>query len=227
MPSSPRTPRHSRHSSRVDSFSASPEHRRLSRSSFQDSSNTFRHSLQGEDVSELNELSNVNTSALNGMGNLADELADVFSESEDEESDEYDAYNQSYRPSDRASPQQQDNKLGGPVSGMQDHGHTNSSPTQRGFQEEGGQYDRSEQGPEVDVDSKSMSLSFIARVDAIESLAQRGITSPNGGGDDAVQRLVDGIRDLGSQSAVEGHASRSVVIFQSSFGLLSLMLLLM
>ncbi|OAA64555.1 hypothetical protein SPI_03202 [Niveomyces insectorum RCEF 264] len=74
----------------------------------------------------------------------------------------------------------------------------------------GSVYDGSEYGSDSDLDSPGMPPSLVAKIDAVESLARRG-TEENGGPTDGVcRRLTEGLRDLGSQSGVEGGASRLI-----------------
>lgn len=55
-----------------------------------------------------------------------------------------------------------------------------------------------------------MAPTLVAKIDAIESLARRGTESYGGAADDVFRRVTDGLRDLGSQSTVEGNASRLI-----------------
>lgn len=220
MASSPYTPRHSRNSSAIDSYSGSPQNRRLSKSSLQDPSSPFRNSFNQPDGLDLNGLANGGSSGGNGMGNLADELADAFSDSGDE--DEYNDYEQ---------------MSGGPLETQEDGGEGShesveevsaniqsplvkngdrnsvanlSLPIQhrRGHQRQTSGYDGSEYGSESDLDSPGMPAGLVAKMDAVESLARRGTESNGGPSDGVFERVTDGLRDLGSQSSVEASASR-------------------
>ena len=223
MPSSPRTPRHSRNSSAIDSIQASPQARRLSKSSMQDES-----SIIHQDSLELHMLGGVTASG-NGMGNLADELADAFTDSEDGEDDE--AGNDEKEglprrgetgentdgqpnPVDAAATERPKGTTTGGSSvgdgGAQGKDGTLGipSPYKRVHQRKGSEYDGSEYGSESDLDAAGMPPTLIAKIDAVESLARRGTGSFGGPADDVLQRVTDGLRDLGSQSTVEGSASR-------------------
>ncbi|GJN81147.1 hypothetical protein PLIIFM63780_004679 [Purpureocillium lilacinum] len=222
MPSSPRTPRHSRNSSAIDSIQASPQARRLSKSSMQDES-----SIIHQDSLELHMLGGVTASG-NGMGNLADELADAFTDSEDGEDDE--AGNDEKEglprhgetgentdgqpnPVDAAATERPKGTTTGGSSvgdgGAQGKDGTLGipSPYKRVHQRKGSEYDGSEYGSESDLDAAGMPPTLIAKIDAVESLARRGTGSFGGPADDVLQRVTDGLRDLGSQSTVEGSAS--------------------
>jgi hypothetical protein len=48
----------------------------------------------------------------------------------------------------------------------------------------------------------------VAKMDIVESLARRGTEANGSDRDGVVKRVVDGLRDLGSQSGVEGGATR-------------------
>ena len=211
MPSSPRTPGHSRNSSAILSYSESPHARRQSRSSFTDSVTPFRNNLNPQDTLDLAELSGVgvDAGAGNGMGNLADELADAFSDSDDEEGghdgDTTDIYDD--------GPRHQDSRVGNQeaqaLNGQPGHGGSLNLPTiqSRGHRK-GGEYDGSEYGSESDLESPGIPPSLVARIDAVESLARRGTENYGGPADGVFQRVTDSLRDLGSQSSVEASASR-------------------
>jgi hypothetical protein len=208
MPSSPRTPGHSRNSSAALSYSGSPQARRESRSSFADSATPFRDSLNPQDTLDLSELGSggIDAGAGNGMGNLADELADAFSDSDDEEGS-HDG------DSDGAlvdESRQQDVKQG-----FHDTQPSNSQSGPSGglklpIHKKGGEYDGSEYGSESDLDSPGIPPSLVARIDAVESLARRGTENYGGPEDGVVKRVTDNLRDLGSQSGVEASASRLI-----------------
>lgn len=71
-------------------------------------------------------------------------------------------------------------------------------------------YDGSDYGSDSDLDLPGMPPSLVAKMDAVESLARRG-TEDNGGPTDGVcRRLIEELRDLGSQANVEGGATRFV-----------------
>lgn len=161
----------------------------------------------------------VDSSSGNGLGNLADELADALSDGEDE------YYEGSAAPDisvevgeDEDSSLQQD--------GIRDSGVDVASPTERknkhlsltlppvtngrGHRRKGSQYDGSEYGSDSDLESPGMPSSLVAKIDAVESLARRG-TENNGGPTDGVfKRVTDGLRDLSSQSNVESNTSRLI-----------------
>ncbi|KAI1798586.1 hypothetical protein F4811DRAFT_547964 [Daldinia bambusicola] len=219
MSISPHTPSHSRRGSAIDSSfqnsspNMSPRSRRQSKSSFQDPLTPLRNSMN---ESELNELSGGGMGQDNGLGNLADELADALSGSGEEEyyedgeersqlGDRDQALNDGVRDS------------GVDVESQPDHRektkHTSlgiPSPPGRGHRRTGSAYDGSEYGSESDLESPGMPPSLVARIDAVESLARRG-TENNGSPSDGVfRRLTDGLRDLGSQSGVEGSTTRLI-----------------
>lgn len=210
---SPTTPRfsHSRDGSDYN-YSPSQHSRRHSRSSLAggdrgDDSIMFNQSGMGLPGSNSG----------NGLGNLADELADALSDGEDE------YYEGSGAPdiavdTTEGDPERQE--------GVRDSGVDITSPTERknkhlsltlppttngrGHRRKGSQYDGSEYGSDSDLDSPGMPSSLVAKIDAVESLARRG-TENNGGPTDGVfQRVTDGLRDLSSQSNVESNTSRLI-----------------
>ncbi|KAI4867769.1 hypothetical protein F4820DRAFT_187218 [Hypoxylon rubiginosum] len=224
MSRSPQTPRHSRLPSSIDvsyqdsSPGMSPRSRRQSKSSFQEPLTPLRNSMN---ESELNELSGGGMGQDNGLGNLADELADALSGSGDDE-EYYDDEEGS-----RVELQQNEDDGQNASDGVRDsgvdvasqsnqHGRSKStslgipSPPGRGHRRTGSAYDGSEYGSESDLDSPGMPPSLVARIDAVESLARRGTESNGGPTDGVFQRLTEGLRDLGSQSGVEGSTTRLI-----------------
>ncbi len=153
--------------------------------------------------------------ASNSMANLADELADAFSDS-GEEDDGVPGESLGGRESGDAS------KLDGPrdsgvdVNGIgasdgektKDANLSVPSPPRRGHQRKGSEYDGSEYGSDSDLDAAGLTANLIARIDAVESLVRRGTESYGGPEDDVFKRVTESLRDLGSQSSVEGNASR-------------------
>lgn len=230
MPSSPRTPRHSRHPSSLDftnsynSAGSSPQQeRRQSRSSLQDapSTPTLNHRQSGLDINIFSS-GGVPPAGGNGLGNLADELADAFSDGEDYD----DGY---YEQTGEAAPDISVDDLdesGAPgAAGTRDSGVEVESPGGQPRQREksmslslpspsarrgkaGSEYDGSEYGSESDLDSPGMPPSLVAKIDAVESLARRGTESNGSAADGAFKRVTEGLRDLSSQAGVEGGASR-------------------
>lgn len=170
--------------------------------------------------SELNDLSGGGMGQDNGLGNLADELADALSGSGDDEE-----YYEDEEGSSRLGFDQKRDDGRDSIDGIRDsgvdvasqsdqHGRTKStslgipSPPGRGHRRTGSAYDGSEYGSESDLDSPGMPPSLVAKIDAVESLARRGTESNGGPTDGVFQRLTDGLKDLGSQSSVEGSTTR-------------------
>lgn len=145
------------------------------------------------------------------MGNLADELADAFSGSEDEEG--YDEYDDETKPQ---SPDGQRPGSGGQNQKPEQHESPGSnsgslslpSVHTRAHQRHKSDYDGSEYGSDADLDLPGMLPSLVAKIDAIESLARRGTENYGGPENDVFKRVTDSLRDLGSQSGVEGSTSR-------------------
>lgn len=220
MPPSPTTPRHSRHSSVIDSVNGSPQDRRQSRSSAQDPSTPYANGLTRQDSLDLSGLNSGSAAIGNGIGNLADELADAFSDSGEEDETEY-GYKQ-----ERATHSHFRDGHGSLARPTRDGGlDVDPAPTtgetqrkidnlaipsanMRGHQRRATEYDGSEYGSESDMDSTGVPPSLVSKIDAIDSLARRGTENYGGPADDVFQRVTDGLRELGSQSIVEGSASR-------------------
>ncbi|KAI1066613.1 uncharacterized protein FIESC28_00008 [Fusarium coffeatum] len=210
MPSSPQTPRHSRNSSAFDSFSGSPQARRLSKSSVQDPS-PFRNSFNQQDAVDLNE---------NGMGNLADELADAFSDSGDEgDYTDGDANSEilglqgEAHGAEHVDEMEDTEGTSSPKKSELDRtkaAHLTLLSPRRKHQRSTSNYDGSEYGSESDLDSPGMPPGLVSKMDAVESLARRGTENYGGPADDVFKRVTTALRDLGSQSSVEASASRLI-----------------
>lgn len=151
-------------------------------------------------------------SASNGLGNLADELADAWEDGE-EDDDEPDMNFQT----------------GGEAEGgiTRDSGvDVTSSPVQapskqntltpptpavgRGHRRQKSDYDGSDYGDDSDLESSSIPPGLQSRIDMVESLARRGTENNGTDRDGVVGRVIDGLKDLGGQSGVEGGATRFV-----------------
>ncbi|KAL7794988.1 hypothetical protein V8C37DRAFT_375163 [Trichoderma ceciliae] len=209
MPGSPRTPRHSRNSSAIDSFAGSPQIRRFSRSSTQDAITSFNHS-PNNDVLELSVLGGGGTGA-NGMGNLADELADAFSDSGEE--GDYEPELQNFEKSTDQTGHDNEAMRGVPAN--EDTRRIDGdagllSPRPKGHQRKTSLYDGSDYGSDSDLDISGIPPSLMAKIDAVENLTIRGTDNYGGTADDVLKRVIQELRDLGSQSSVEGSASRLI-----------------
>lgn len=154
------------------------------------------------------------------MGNLADELADAFSDSGDEGE---------YTDGD-ANSDMCEAEGGGQGNDQMDeieYTEDTNSPKKQGcdrakamnltllsprrkHQRQTSNYDGSEYGSESDLDSPGMPPGLVSKMDAVESLARRGTENYGGPADDVFRRVTNALRDLGSQSSVEASASRLI-----------------
>ncbi|KAI1172306.1 hypothetical protein F4777DRAFT_582076 [Nemania sp. FL0916] len=220
MSRSPQTPRHSRHSSVVDSsypsaspnINVSPSARRQSKSSFHEPLTPLRQSMN---EAEFHDLSGGGHD--NGLGNLADELADALSGSGDDEY--YEGYEDDYEAQGDGRGQPDGVRDSGvdvasqtdlPNRASKHAGLSVPSPASRGHRRTESIYDGSEYGSESDLDSPGMPPSLVAKMDAVESLARRGAENTGSPIDGVFARVTDGLRDLGSQSGVEGSTTRLI-----------------
>lgn len=207
---SPTTPRFS-HSRDGSDYNYSPS-RRLSRGSLaggdrEGDSMMFNNSGMGLPDS----------SSGNGLGNLADELADALSDGEDEYYEEHGAPDIAVEETDGDAPRPDTVRDSGvdvasPKERKNKHLSLTLPPTTngKGHRRKGSQYDGSEYGSDSDLESPGMPSSLVAKIDAVESLARRG-TENNGGPTDGVfQRVTDSLRDLTSQANVEANTSRLI-----------------
>ncbi|KAK8035319.1 hypothetical protein PG993_010314 [Apiospora rasikravindrae] len=241
MPPSPRTPRHSRQSSAVDnsyqhsyqpsSPGGSPIARRASKSS-QDPMTPLRSSVNSMNEQDMSMFGGAQEGGDNGLGNLADELADALSGSGDDDDGYYEEGDGERAPEIDANSQDGDNHNSRrhAADGIRDSGVDVASQNEyphplphhkknhmsltlpnnpRGHRRnQGSIYDGSEYGSDSDLESPGMPPSLVARIDAVDSLARRGTESSPADG--VFQRVTEGLRDLGSQSGVEGSTTRLI-----------------
>lgn len=241
MPSSPRTPNRRRQSTSIDlSFtSASPQSNAYdsirsprSRKSSLSSLRSVRSPITPRPRSshEPNEYfgsSNGYGNAVeagNGLGSLADELAEAWdSEEEIEEvvqapqADVEDrrcngGLEEQIREPSSDKPQY--TNFSRPSYSLPQHARTGSLsppklPPRQKHRRQNSHYDGSDYGDNSDFeDATGISPSLEARMATIESLARRGIESNGSDADAVIQRVADLLKDLGSQSGVENGASR-------------------
>lgn len=145
--------------------------------------------------------------ASNGLGNLADELADAWDDEEGEEED--------------GEPDMNFQEVEGEAQETRDSGvdvHSPPSPKSttliipmNGHRRTRSDYDGSDYGEESDLDSPGITPGLAARMDTVESLARRGTEDNGTDSDGVIKRVINGLKDLGGQSGVEGGASRYVL----------------
>ncbi|CZT51311.1 uncharacterized protein RSE6_12438 [Rhynchosporium secalis] len=225
MPTSPRTPRtpqHSRGPSAIDlsfatplSYSESP--RRLSKSSLHTPTTPNRHSLHRSDSAGVDVFSSGGPGAQsNGLGNLADELADAWQEGEEEEDEEDFEPDMNFQEGcDEDREPTRDSGVDVTTSPVQDPPKSaNLTPPTpmlgRGHKRQPSEYDGSDYGGDSDLESPGMPSGLVARMDMVESLARRGTENNGTDRDDVVMRVIKGLKDLGGQSSVEGNATRLI-----------------
>ncbi|KZZ99354.1 hypothetical protein AAL_01926 [Moelleriella libera RCEF 2490] len=173
------------------------------------------------DVPELN---TVGPAVCNSMGNLADELAHAFSDSGEEEQDQCEEEEYSHKSTastDAANTEETKPPFGEsndteslvlyPSTGRYDSRQDvsgRSSMLTTGIRKAAVDYEGSEYGSGSDLECAGMPVTLISKIERIESLCWRG-TNDYGDPDDAIfDRVAGCLRDLGSQSTVEGNASR-------------------
>ncbi|KAI9645757.1 hypothetical protein NHQ30_005189 [Ciborinia camelliae] len=236
MPSSPRTPLHSRQPSALDfSPSTMNQARRLSKSSIHTPttpnhmSREFSSSVDGVSMG-MDVLGSAQNGG-NGLGNLADELADAWSEDEEgeEEMEEGDLNFQNTALADTDNEEERENNhvvrdsgldvispkrqsgvpnsnllnLTPPVGG---HGRLHAL----GHARTPSEYDGSDYGGDSDLESPAFTPALLARMDMVEGLARRGAENNGSQADGVVKRVIESLKDLGGQSGVEGNTTRLV-----------------
>ncbi|KAF7937195.1 uncharacterized protein EAE98_001509 [Botrytis deweyae] len=230
MPPSPQTPRHSRHPSALDfSPSTMSLSRRLSKSSIHTPTTPnhmirdFSSSVDGVGMDVLGSAQNGG----NGLGNLADELADAWSEDEGE-MDEADLNFQSMAPTESDHEDAEEDKNAVRDSGVdvtspkKQHTAMNSNSTLTpptaghgrvhalGHARSPSEYDGSDYGGDSDLESPAFGPALLARMDMVEGLARRGTENNGSQADGVVKRVIESLKDLGGQSGVEGNTTRLV-----------------
>jgi hypothetical protein len=171
----------------------------------------------------------------NGLGNLADELGEIWDDDEEpmdgEYGEELDAPQDEFAGIGTAV--EHDGSMGldsavnvnvNPnVNGVRDSGVAlaDSSPADRRLSPESAAkarkhsrqrslYDGSDYGSDSDFDNEGISPALEARMAAIESLARRGMEENGSAADQVVTRVTEQLKDLGSQIAIENGATRWV-----------------
>ncbi|KAI9858978.1 MAG: hypothetical protein M1824_003979 [Vezdaea acicularis] len=158
----------------------------------------------------------------NGLGNLADELAEAWDE--DEEEVEYHENCADELPAQRASNMENTRDSGIDVASSPALAATKPSsalsPSQdnpRGkHRRKASDYDGSDYGEDSDFESAGMSPGLEARLSVVESLARQG-TGDSGleASDGVVKRVVEYLKDLGGQAGVESGTTRLVTAHNS------------
>ncbi len=155
----------------------------------------------------------------NGLGNLADELAEAFEEEEEGEPgempeiqyDDTEANGEGGQPAFQGknisiSPSanhQRNLSLNHPKNSIRSNHHHKPSKAS--------QYDGSDYGSDSDPETTSgISPSLEARMSAIESLARRGTEANSNSHDDIIARVSSHLKDLSSQAGVENGTSRLI-----------------
>lgn len=148
----------------------------------------------------------------NGLGNLADELADAW---DDEEGDgeDYDGEESGLHFQVEGGGSQPEGNHDSGVDLMEKTllsptNLTPPTPTGRGHRRQPSEYDGSDYGDSSDLDSPGIPPGLQAKMDLVEGLARRGTENNGSEQDMVVKRVVDGLKDLGGQSGVEGNATR-------------------
>ncbi|KAH8723498.1 hypothetical protein GQ44DRAFT_620037 [Phaeosphaeriaceae sp. PMI808] len=163
----------------------------------------------------------------NGLGNLADELGEIWDDDEEAADGEFgeELYiSQDHLPEiGMAVAHDGSSGLEGmpAVNGVRDSGVAmQSSPSTstalspdaasraRKHNRQRSLYDGSDYGSDTDFEHDGISPALESRMAAIESLARRGMEDNGSASDQVVKRVTEQLRDLGSQIAIENGATR-------------------
>ncbi|KAL6715730.1 hypothetical protein ACLMJK_006691 [Lecanora helva] len=174
---------------------------------------------RGDEHRLLNKVASTGESETpNGLGNLADELAEAFDEADEGElgeevpSNGYDGgeVQEDSQPMSKngetISPlpkplEERSLSPSGKPSRSKNHHHHRQKP----------QYDGSDYGDDSDLEPvDGISPALEARLAAIDSLTRQGTDSNGSDSDNDIRRVVEHLKDLGSQSHIENGASRLI-----------------
>jgi hypothetical protein len=164
----------------------------------------------------------------NGLGNLADELGEIWDDDEEgmegEFGDELDApHDEDF--SNIGTAVEHDGSYGvdsaASLNGVRDSGVAmqNSSPARlspgsafktRKHMRQRSLYDGSDYGDDSDLENEGISPALELRMAAIDSLVRRGLEQNGSASDEVVRRFTEQLRDLGSQTTIENGATRYV-----------------
>lgn len=152
----------------------------------------------------------------NGLGNLADELAEAWDEDEEEHTEAnisdnielLNGHNAPSTPNLEINDSMSNGIASSPIPQQSEH---SLSPTKPSFRtkhrRKTSQYDGSDYGSDPE-ETEGISPSLEARMAAIEHLARRGTEANGSEADTVIQRVAESLKDLGSQAGVENGASR-------------------
>jgi len=163
----------------------------------------------------------------NGLGNLADELGEVWDDDEEaldgEYGDELDASQDDLAHIGTAV--EHDGSYGvdsaASLNGVRDSGVAMQDSSPAGLSPESAVktrkhtrarslYDGSDYGDDSDLENEGISPALESRMAAIESLVRRGIEENGSASDEVVKRVTLQLQNLGSQIAIENGATRYV-----------------
>lgn len=165
-----------------------------------------RHSQNYSDSADVFS-SGGNVADSNGLGNLADELADAWNseEGEDEDLDMnfHDGESHNGTVGNRAASVSSSPSTTAPMKSG-----TLTPPVVRGHRRSKSEYDGSEYGEEDDMETDGIPPGLMSKMDMVESLARRGTDSPGTERDAVIVRVVESLKDLGAQGGVEGGTTR-------------------
>lgn len=161
----------------------------------------------------------------NGLGNLADELGEIWDDDEEAMDGEFGE--------ELDIPQDELANIGTAIehdgsawvdntvnlNGVRDSGVAmeSSSPSRlspeaatktRKHTRQRSLYDGSDYGEDSDFENEGISPALESRMAAVESLARRGMEENGSASDQVVKRVTEQLRDLGSQIAIENGATR-------------------
>ena len=166
------------------------------------------------------------TGDANGLGNLADELAEVWDEDEECEHGESleaqlnQAEDQSNDSTNGYSSRNYHSDLGIDIPPPQSPAASNMSlsppkhPIRSKHRRQNSQYDGSDYGDDSEFDNvNGITPGLESRMAAIESLARRGTEANGSDADDVVKRVANSLKELPSQSGVENGTTRHVKVF--------------
>lgn len=156
----------------------------------------------------------VETEGADGLGSLADELAEAFDEDEGVEQEASEVQTDGVL-DERSEGTLRTNGTSIPILPHPSRERSLSPPKQptrsKHHRRQKSQYDGSDYGDDSDLDGANcISAALESRLAAIEHLARRGTEANGGDLDGVVDRVVEQLKTLGSQSNIENGTSRLI-----------------
>jgi hypothetical protein len=176
-----------------------------------------RNSLNRSDSIGIDIFGNGGGAASNGLGNLADELADAWDDGEGDEDEDGEEPDMNFQTEGGITRDSGVDVTSSPVQAVSKPSNMTPPTAARGHRRQTSKYDGSDYGGDSDLETPGIPPGLQSRMDMVESLARRGTENNGTERDGVVGRVIQGLKDLGGQSGIEGGAARFVPFSFSRF----------